>query len=175
MALAGLMTLPVIAAEASEPTAGEILQGINMFTPEEGDPAYKVKANEKYGTQWAVDMAYGYWHSNNTSPDVHDNANLFLIHALLNQRIIEDNMNGGTWLRVEFSGSWGLDSHSDKTSRMFSEGTGSATYPHADIYGGARGCAPGGSPHAVFQQQALLYHRRYGEPHQLLRCRGHCQ
>ena len=107
MALAGRMTLPVVAAEASEPTAGEILQGINMFTPEEGDPAYKVKANEKYGTQWAVDMAYGYWHSNNTSPDVHDNANLFLIHALLNQRLIEDNMNGGTWLRVEFSGPGG--------------------------------------------------------------------
>ena len=107
MALAGLAALPVIAAEASEPTAGEILQGINMFTPEEGDPAYKVKANEQYGTQWAVDMAYGYWHSNNTSPDVHDNANLFLIHAQLNQRLIEDNMNGGTWLRVEFSGSWG--------------------------------------------------------------------
>ena len=60
MALAGLAALPVIAGEASEPTAGEILQGINMFTPEEGDPAYKVKANEKYGTQWAVDMAYGY-------------------------------------------------------------------------------------------------------------------
>ena len=142
MALAGLAALPVIAAEASEPTAGEILQGINMFTPEEGDPAYKVKANEQYGTQWAVDMAYGYWHSNNTSPDVHDNANLFLIHAQLNQRLIEDNMNGGTWLRVEFSGSWGLDSHSDKTSRMFSEGTGSATYPHADIYGGHEGVLP---------------------------------
>lgn len=51
MALTSLMALPVIAQD-STPAVGDILQGINMFTPEEGDPAYKVKANEKYGTQW---------------------------------------------------------------------------------------------------------------------------
>ena len=55
MALVGLAALPVIAADDSKPTAGELLQGINMFTPEEGDPAYKITANEKYGTQWYVD------------------------------------------------------------------------------------------------------------------------
>ena len=60
MALAGLAALPVIAGETSEPTAGELLQGINMFIPEEGDPAYKITANEKYGTQWYADAAYGY-------------------------------------------------------------------------------------------------------------------
>ncbi len=142
MALAGLAALPVIAGEASEPTAGDILQGINMFTPEEGDPAYKVKANEQYGTQWAVDMAYGFWHSNNTAPGAHNKANLFLIHAQLNQRLIEDNVNGGTWLRVEFSGSWGLDSNSAQTNRMFTEGFGSVTGAHADIYGGHDGVLP---------------------------------
>lgn len=142
MALAGLAALPVIAGEASEPTAGDILQGINMFTPEEGDPAYKVKANEQYGTQWAVDMAYGFWHSNNTAPGVHNKANLFLVHAQLNQRLIEDNVNGGTWLRVEFSGSWGLDSNSAQTNRMFTEGFGSVTGAHADIYGGHDGVLP---------------------------------
>ena len=46
MALTSLMALPVIAQD-STPAVGDILQGINMFTPEEGDPAYKVKANEK--------------------------------------------------------------------------------------------------------------------------------
>ena len=60
MALVGLAALPVIAADDSKPTAGELLQGINMFTPEEGDPACKITANEKYGTQWYVDAAYGY-------------------------------------------------------------------------------------------------------------------
>ena len=58
MALTSLMALPVIAQD-STPAVGDILQGINMFTPEEGDPAYKVKANEKYGTQWGVDMDFG--------------------------------------------------------------------------------------------------------------------
>lgn len=142
MVLAGLAAQSVIAGEASEPMAGDILQGINMFTPEEGAPAYKVKANDQYGTQWAVDMAYGFWHSNNTTPGVHNKANLFLIHALLNQRLIEDNVNGGTWLRVEFSGSWGLDSNSAQTNRMFTEGYGSTTGAHVDIYGGHDGVLP---------------------------------
>lgn len=82
-----------------------------MFTPEEGDPAYKVKANEKYGTQWGVDMAYGLWNTEKVS-DVKRHNNLALLHAQLNQRLIEDKANGGTWLRVEFSGSWGLDRES---------------------------------------------------------------
>ncbi|MFR4436504.1 MAG: hypothetical protein ACLT8C_02060 [Akkermansia muciniphila] len=90
------MALPVIAQD-STPAVGDILQGINMFTPEEGDPAYKVKANEKYGTQWGVDMAYGLWNTEKVS-DVKRHNNLALLHAQLNQRLIEDKANGGTWL-----------------------------------------------------------------------------
>ncbi|MCQ5041993.1 hypothetical protein, partial [Akkermansia muciniphila] len=58
MALSRLMALPVIAQD-STPAVGDFLQGINMFTPEEGDPAYKVNANQKNVTQWGLDMAYG--------------------------------------------------------------------------------------------------------------------
>ena len=56
-AMAGLMAS---AAFAQDYTPGAILDGfppgailedINMYTPEDGDPAYKVTANEKYGTQ----------------------------------------------------------------------------------------------------------------------------
>ena len=97
LALTGLMTTSAFAQDAV--AAGEILDGINMFTPAEGDPAYKVTANEKYGTQWAVDMAYGYWHSHNAAESMHSNANLALLHAQLNQRVIEDSVNGGTWIR----------------------------------------------------------------------------
>ena len=93
MALTSLMALPVIAQD-STPAVGDILQGINMFTPEEGDPAYKVKANEKYGTQWGVDMAYGLWNTEKVS-DVKRHNNLALLHAQLNQRLIEDKANGG--------------------------------------------------------------------------------
>lgn len=142
MALAGLAALPVIAAEDSKPMAGDILQGINMFTPEEGNPACKVKANENYGTQWYADLAYGYWHGRNTAEDMGRNANLFLVHAALNQRLIENSVHGGTWLRVEFSGSWGLDSDSARSDRMLTDAYNTATYPHVDIYGAHDGVLP---------------------------------
>ncbi len=142
MALAGLAALPVIAAEDSKPTAGELLQGINMFTPEEGDPAYKVTANEKYGTQWYVDAAYGYWQTHNAMPGTNLHNNFFLVHAALNQRLIENSVTGGTWLRAEFSGSWALDSRSAKKSSLFADGYGNVGYPHFDIYGPADAVLP---------------------------------
>ena len=142
MALAGIVTLPVIAAEDSKPTAGELLQGINMFTPEEGDPAYKVTANEKYGTQWYVDAAYGYWQTHNAIPGTNRHNNFFLIHAALNQQLIENSVTGGTWLRAEFSGSWALDDRSAKKSSLFADGYGNVGYPHFDIYGPADAVLP---------------------------------
>ncbi len=140
LALAGVMTSTAFAQEA--PAVGDILDSINMFTPEEGDPAYKVKANEKYGTQWAVDMAYGYWHSSNAARGYNNNANMGLIHAQLNQRLIDDSVNGGTWLRVEFSGSWGLDRESAQSDTMITDAFGGATYPHADVFGPHDGVLP---------------------------------
>ena len=132
LALAGLMTAPVFAA-------GAILEDINMFVPEDGDPTYKITANEKYGTQWYADMVYAYWHGHNTSTDVYDNAHLGLVHAVLNQRLIKNELNGGTWLRAEFYGGWGLDRKSARTSYLVTDGVLSATYPHAEIYGGHDG------------------------------------
>ena len=142
MALAGLAALPVIAGEASEPTAGELLQGINMFIPEEGDPAYKITANEKYGTQWYADAAYGYWQTDNAIPGTNRHNNYFLLHAVLNQRIIENSVSGGTWLRAEFSGSWALDGRSAKKSSHFCDGFGSVSWVHTDVYGPAEGVIP---------------------------------
>ncbi len=136
MTLAGLMALPTLAEETATPQSGDLLQSINMFTPEEGEPAYKIQANEKYGTQWYADVAYGYWHSHNTAEEMHSNANLALIHAVLNQRLIKDDINGGTWLRVEFSGTWGLDRDSAQTDYMLTDAFYNATYPQTDVYGG---------------------------------------
>lgn len=111
MALTSLMALPVIAQD-STPAVGDILQGINMFTPEEGDPAYKVKANEKYGTQWGVDMAYGLWNTEKVS-DVKRHNNLALLHAQLNQRLIEDKANGepGCVWNFPVHGGWIVNPH----------------------------------------------------------------
>ena len=141
LALSSLLAAPALADDTT-PAVGDLLEGINMFTPEEGDPAYKVAANEKYGTQWYLDVAYGYWRGHNTWDDVHRGAHLALVHGMLNQRLIEDSVNGGTWLRFEFSGSWGLDRKSAETSRLVTDGIYSATYPHDEIFGGHDGVIP---------------------------------
>lgn len=137
LAAAGLAALPVLAGETSEPAAGDLLQGINMFTPEEGDPAYKIIANEKYGTQWYLDAAYGYWQTSNAMPGTNMHNNFFLLHAALNQRLIKDEVNGGTWLRMELSGSWALDRSSARQDSLFTDGFANASGVHADIYGTA--------------------------------------
>lgn len=138
LAAAGLLSMPALAENAG-PQVGDILEGINMFTPEEGDPAYKVKANEKFGTQWGVDAAYGYWGTHNAAEGANGNNNYALLHAQLNQRLIQDDLNGGTWLRAELSGSWGLGKESAKSSEsdhFFLNGYGTATDVHGDIFGG---------------------------------------
>lgn len=137
LAMAGLAALPVLAGETSEPAAGEILQGINMFTPEEGDPEYKITANEQYGIQWYADAAYGYWQTSNAMPGTNKHNHFFLLHAALNQRLIKDEVNGGTWLRAELSGSWALDRKSARQNSLFTDGYANASGLHADIYGPA--------------------------------------
>ncbi len=109
-----LLSLSATASEDSKPQAEGgahgLLQDINMFISEDGAPAFKQRANERYGTQWAVDAAYAFWGTHNALPDTRHKNNYALLHAQLNQRLIADERNGGTWLRAEFSGSWAQDS-----------------------------------------------------------------
>lgn len=156
LALAGIISAPVIADEASKPQAGEILRGINMFAPEDPEEGSSMTtlhkahhlAHKNWGTQWAVDMAYGYWHSNNATEGANRHSNYALLHAQLNQRLIEDNLNGGTWLRVEISGSWGLDGRSAASDRVFSDFYAETSGVHADIYG----------PHDLVIPEVALMH-----------------
>ncbi len=144
LALGGLLTLGRIsmAGEDSKPLAeGEetpLLQDINMFIPEEGAPAFKHKACTYCGTQWAVDMAYAFWGTHNALPRTRHKNNYALLHAQVNQRLLEDVANGGTWLRAEFSGSWALD-HATRTAERrgqdFVSSIGLGTEGHADMYG----------------------------------------
>ena len=138
IAFAGLSAIAMNAqADDSKPQAGDILRDINMFTPEDGDPAYKVKAHERYGSQWGVDIAYGYWHARHATDDTHKNNHLGLLHAQLNQRLIKDDENGGTWLRVEVSGTWALDARTARSNGggTYTEGFGMSTSVHPDIMG----------------------------------------
>lgn len=148
--LAGLAAMPSLSLADETPQPGDILEGINMFTPEEGDAAYKVKAHEKYGTQWGLDLAYGYWGTHRASMNTPCNNNLALIHGQLNQRLIQDDLNGGTWLRVEISGSWALDPSSERAndSATYVEGFGTSTSVHPDVMG----------PHNLFFPEVALMH-----------------
>lgn len=143
LALGGLMTLPTMADDDNARRIGDILEGINMFTPEDGDPAYKVKANELYGTQWGVDVAYAYWGTHRSEGSTPNrNHNYALLHAQLNQRLIQDDVNGGTWLRVEVSGTWGLDKRTAREQYDMVGGFGAAAEPHVDIFGPHNGGLP---------------------------------
>ena len=133
-ALMGLATVGMT-SKAEDTQAGDILQDINMFTPEEGDPAYKVTANEKAGTQWGVDMAFGYWGASKTEPGAYNKNALYLIHAQLNQRLIKNEKHGGTWLRVELSGTTGLTKGTRHADLEMLEGFGTATDVHGDFFG----------------------------------------
>ncbi len=133
--MAGLALLPTNASGDSKPTAGgaALLQDINMFTPEDGEPAFKTKANERWGTQWAVNAAYGYWGTHHALPGTNKNNHYALLHAQLNQRLV-----GDTWLRAEFSGSWALDADTRRADRGgfgFMSGIEGGTEGHADMYG----------------------------------------
>lgn len=145
MKLTQLITLGTTALFSSIALAdsGDILDGINMFTPEEGDPAYKVTAHEKYGTQWGADVAYGYWNTHRAADGVPGHhRNMALLHAQLNQRIIRDEVNGGTWLRAEVSGSWGLDKRTARGDFDLNGGYASASDVHGDFFGPHHGGVP---------------------------------
>ncbi len=153
-----LAGMPATASEDSKPQAGEgfgLLQDINMFTPEDGDPAFKIKAHELYGTQWAADVAYGFWGTHNALPHTRHKNNYALLHAQLNQRLIPDSPDGGTWLRVELSGSWALD-HATRAAER--RGYGLA----AGIEGGTGGHADMLGANALFIPELALMHYAQG-------------
>lgn len=149
IAAAGLLAVPGFAEEAT-PQVGDILESINMFSPEEEDPSYKVKAHERYGSQWGVDMAYGFWSTNHAASGANRHNNYALLHAQVNQRFIEDNENGGTWLRAELSGSWALDQRTaSRHDGDFVSAMGTATDVHGDIFG---------QHNAVIPELALMHY-----------------
>ncbi len=136
VAIAGFLAPAALATNTQ--TYGDILEGINMFSPEAEENSTNLhKAhshmNRQFGTQWAVDMAYGYWHTNGAALNNHNHYTL--LHAQLNQRLVADCINGGTWLRAEVSGSWGVDKRSAASDKQFTDGIGEFTGIHADIYG----------------------------------------
>ncbi len=138
-ALAGLAAVPVVAGAESAPCCssrpGALLQKMDLLTPDCTAPAYKVKANKKVGSQWHVDLAYGYFNVHDTELGKDTNFNLGLLHGHVNQRLIQDDKNGGTWLHVEFIGSWGVEKETVHRVQDYPNLIGSVTSPHRDVVG----------------------------------------
>ena len=130
MAVAPLMPI----AEAASP--GHVVYEGNMFAPGENGPEFKQKLNDQYGTQFIFDLVYGYWALDNAMDGYNKNANLAILYTILNQRLVEDELNGGTWLRVDFAGSWGLDSDSARAATFHAYGFGMCSGLHTDLFEG---------------------------------------
>ncbi len=131
--------MPVVVGAETAPCCssqpGALLQKMDLLTPDSSAPAYKVKANKKVGSQWHVDLAYGYFNVHDTELGKDTNFNLGLLHGHVNQRLIQDDKNGGTWLHVEFIGSWGVEKETVHKVQDYPNLIGSVTSPHRDVVG----------------------------------------
>lgn len=149
-------TIAIIAAAAAAfPVWGaSMLEDNNLYLPDEDSPAYKQKAAERYGTLWDAYVAYGFWHTHHAKPNTCSRSNNLLVHVYANQRLLSNDTHGGTWLTLEFEGSWGLDRSSARESRYFAHGYGTVKDPHSD----ARGAHTGVLPELALMQ--FLAHKR---------------
>lgn len=117
------------------PAPGNIVYETNMFAPSENAPAFKRAANDKWGTQWMFELVYGFWALDNAMPGYNSTNNVAILYAILNQQLIKDEINGGTWLRMDVAGSWGLDRASASESSFYVNGIGMCSGLHTDILG----------------------------------------
>lgn len=126
----GGQTTTLVQQEVETPSL--VLVDMNTFAPEDGAGALKTKANEA-GFQWTGNLAYGYWHTNRGQGEVPDDSNVGLLHIQAAQRLFTDNLNGGTWLRIEFSGSLGLDKTTRHSDGAIATAAGGVTDNHGDF------------------------------------------
>ncbi len=137
--LAAFAAVPFVTGAEPAPCCstqpGAILQKMDLLTPDSSAPAYKIKANDRVGSQWHVDLAYGYFNVHDTDLGKSANFNLALLHGHVNQRIIKDDTNGGTWLHAEFIGSWGVEKETIHQVQAYPNLIGSVTSPHRDYVG----------------------------------------
>ncbi|MBO5683709.1 MAG: carbohydrate porin [Akkermansia sp.] len=108
-----------------------------LAIPGESAPAWKKKLYDTTGTAFYVELYGAYWAVDNQS-EGYDNDNLSLLYfSSLDQRLIQDNVNGGTWFNLSLAGSWGLDHDSADPARFYTDGMGIGTWAHTDSVGAA--------------------------------------
>ena len=90
-ALAGLTALTASAADSFNWTEYYFL----LPTDENSRP-YKRYMDEKYGTQWNLNVAYNLWNTEGAMPGVNNHNNLLMASLQLQQRLIQDSVGGAT-------------------------------------------------------------------------------
>ena len=105
--------------------------------PGENAPAYKQKLYNATGTTFTLELFGGYWGVSHLAPGYNSDNYVALLFAQVDQRLIKDEVNGGTWLNVAVAGSWGLDDDSDSKAYFYDGGFGTATGHHTDLVGPA--------------------------------------
>ncbi len=117
-------------------TPGKFFYDGGLMIPGEGAPAYKKALFDKTGTAFGVELGLGYWAIDHQAEGFNSDNYLALLWARVDQRLIKDEINGGTWLRADAMGSWGLD-HDTASKNFYDGGFGSATWHNTDLFGPA--------------------------------------
>ena len=133
LGMVGLLTAPVTAGTEAPAETRHLVYDTHMFAPGDSSPQFKKDLYDKYGTQFIFDLVYGYWALDNGMPGYTKNTNIAILYTILNQRLLQDDYNGGTWLRVDFCGSWGLDDRSDYPGSLYVGGFGMCSGLHTDV------------------------------------------
>ena len=108
-----------------------------LSIPGESAPAWKKKLYDTTGTTLYVELYGAYWAVDNQSAGYEDDNFSLLYFSSMNQRIIQDSVDGGTWFNLALAGSWGLNHDSADGSRFYTDGMGTGTWPHTDSVGAA--------------------------------------
>jgi len=135
-----LLSLLALAGAAQ---AGEASDNYRMFydggllIPGADAPAYKQKLFDKTGTAFLLELFAGYWAIDNQAPGYNSDAYLGLLYSRIDQRIIKDEVNGGTWFNLAVAGFWGLDHDTADKESFYDGGMGICTGQHTDSVGPA--------------------------------------
>ncbi|MBR2144033.1 MAG: hypothetical protein IJ956_00750, partial [Akkermansia sp.] len=116
-------------------TPGKFFYDGGLMLPGADAPEYKKQLFDKTGTSFAAELGLGFWAIDNQMVGYNSNNYIAKVWARMDQRLIKDEVNGGTWLRADFMGSWGLDDETADADNFFDGGFGSATWHNTDLFG----------------------------------------
>ncbi len=108
-----------------------------LAIPDESAPAWKQKLYDTTGTGFFFELFAAYWGIDNQAENYSSTNYLLMNFTRVDQRIIKDEVDGGTWFTLAACGSWGLDHDSASQTFFYDSGLGIGTCHHTDSVGPA--------------------------------------